>query len=169
MARNRKEKAKEERIKLRQPDRSGPTGKTLLDLANERDLFQQADWRQRELELARQRAEDDKLKLPPGAERFLEALLYSATLAVVHFSFDVLVMRQYGPEVKWDKAFHNAPRAFIGTPNLLIHLLLEPSANGFKSSSSSSTRYMPTNPTRRSCPACRDDSSGRSASCSSSA
>ncbi|RFU81532.1 hypothetical protein TARUN_691 [Trichoderma arundinaceum] len=110
MAKNRKEKP----IKLRQPDRSAPTERTLLQLADERELFEKAAKRERQL--AGEDVSDDEdedARLSPGAERFLEALLYTSTLAMLHFTFDVLVMNQYGTEIKWKRICTNAARAWI--------------------------------------------------------
>jgi hypothetical protein len=122
MAKNRKDPAK---IKLRQPDRSPPTEKTLLDIAQERSLFDQAARRERELAGssksssssspgARDGEDDDDGKLSPGAERFLDALLWTTTLAILHSTFDVLVMNQYGTVIKWEKVVANAGRAWCG-------------------------------------------------------
>ncbi|KAL7905531.1 hypothetical protein GGI35DRAFT_141200 [Trichoderma velutinum] len=110
MAKNRKEP----KMKLRQPDRSAPTEKTLLDIASERSLFEQAARRERQLAGKSEDDEDDEEgKLSPGAERFLEALLYTTTLATLHFTFDVLVMKQYGTEIKWNRITVNAGRAWM--------------------------------------------------------
>ena len=124
MARSRKDpKAKEPRkakdIKLKQPDRSGPTEQTLLDLAHQRDLFAQADERTRANKLARNGADpndevDDGPVLSPGAERFLEAVLYTVTMAMMHFTFDVLVQHQYGREVEWSSVWIRTGRAWAG-------------------------------------------------------
>ncbi|KAH6603621.1 hypothetical protein Trco_008396 [Trichoderma cornu-damae] len=105
MAKNRKEKPI---IKLRQPNRSAPTEKTLLQLADERELFERAARRERQLA----GGEEGEARLSPTAERFLEALLYSSTLAMLHVTFDVLVMNQYGREIQWHKIGANAARAW---------------------------------------------------------
>ncbi|KAF4462921.1 deacetylase [Fusarium albosuccineum] len=93
MARQRKEKPVKG-IKLEHPDRSAPGKGTLVDFAKQRNLFEEADRRQRQLD-------NNEVALSPGAERFLETVLWTATLATVHFTFDVLVQRQYGMEVLW--------------------------------------------------------------------
>lgn len=113
MAKNRKDPTK---IKLRQPDRSPPKEKTLLDIAQERSLFDQAARRERELAGKSGDGEEDEDdgKLSPGAERFLDALLWTTTLAILHSTFDVLVMNQYGTVIKWDKIVANAGRAWCG-------------------------------------------------------
>jgi hypothetical protein len=113
MVSTRKEKLANKTIKLRQPDRSGPSEQTLLQLADGQSLFEKAAKREREL--AGLGDEDEEAKLSPAAERFLEALLYTSTLAMLHFTFDVLVMNQYGTAIKWDKIVANAARAFFGT------------------------------------------------------
>jgi hypothetical protein len=119
MVKNRKEKP----IKLRQPDRSGPTEQTLLELADQQQLFKKAAKRERQLAGKEDDGDDDdeEGKMSPGAERFLEALLYTTTLATLHFTFDVLVMNQYGTSIKWDRIVQNAIRAFIGkSPSYLL-------------------------------------------------
>lgn len=119
-------------IKLRQPDRSGPSEKTLLDLADERNLFEQAKQREKELgkftESGDEEDEEDDDEddeddeddgdegpvLSPQTERFLEAGLWTATMTMLHFTFDVLVMNQYGREMDWPRVIRNAGRAWIG-------------------------------------------------------
>ncbi|KAK7210596.1 hypothetical protein V2G26_017774 [Clonostachys chloroleuca] len=109
MARQRKSKEPKSAadIKLKQPDRSGPSDKTLLDLAQGKDLFSQAEERRRELAKERgevieeRRAEDDEEErdvLSPGADRFMEAMLYTISLSMLHLTFDILVQKQYGKE-----------------------------------------------------------------------
>lgn len=111
MAKNRKDPKP---IKLRQPDRSAPSEKTLLQFANDNSLFDKAAKRERELAGKGDDDEDDGATLSPGAERFLEALLYTTTLAMLHLTFDVLVMNQYGTEIKWNRIAANAARAWAG-------------------------------------------------------
>ncbi|KAF4980398.1 hypothetical protein FZEAL_3577 [Fusarium zealandicum] len=105
MARQRKEKTAKD-IKLEQPDRSEPSKKTLLDFAQGRNLFEEADRRQREID------EGDAV-LSPGAERFLETLLWTTTISTVHFTFDVLVQRQYGIDVSWGQVLTRTLSAWI--------------------------------------------------------
>ncbi|KAL4732317.1 hypothetical protein ACLX1H_001332 [Fusarium chlamydosporum] len=93
MARQRKEKSVKD-IKLEQPDRSGPTKETLVDFAKGRDLFAEADRRQRELD-------GEGPLLSPRTERILETLLWTGIIAMLHFTFDVLVQRQYAMDLDW--------------------------------------------------------------------
>ncbi|KYK56630.1 deacetylase-like protein [Drechmeria coniospora] len=145
MAKHRKEQTAAGSIKLRQPVRGAPTEKTLLDFAQEQNLFQQADRRQ--AELRKQRGEefrqgtendddgdddDDKGKpkdadaatLSPGAERFMEAALWTVSLTMLHFTFDVLVQHQYGIEVIWPSVWTRAAKAWLGF--LFIFYVLHP-------------------------------------------
>ncbi|KAH7144418.1 hypothetical protein B0J13DRAFT_44365 [Dactylonectria estremocensis] len=108
MARQRKEKSVKD-IPLKQPDRSGPTEKTLLDMAHGKNLFDQADARQRELD----RENSGEAVLSPGAERFLEAALWTSTLAMIHFTFEVLVQHQYGMEIDWPSVWGRTARAWL--------------------------------------------------------
>ncbi|TWU72378.1 hypothetical protein ED733_003959 [Metarhizium rileyi] len=128
MVKTRKERAGNANMKLRQPDRSGPTEQTLLDFADQHNLFQQA--RQREKEIAKGTGnrssadtshcaaadDDDRNEAPalsPGAERGLEAALWTATIAMLHFTFDVLVQNQYGREIEWSDVCVRTGRAWL--------------------------------------------------------
>lgn len=118
MVRERKEK-RAKNIKLKQPDRSGPTEKTLFDIADERNLFKQALDKERKNK--RQNGEvlegddnDDDEGLSPGAERFLETLLYSVSLAMLHLTLDVLVQQQYAMDMEWLKIAQRALQALMG-------------------------------------------------------
>lgn len=114
MARQRKEKAESHKdIKLGQPDRSGPKEKTLLDIAQERNLFDEADERMRKNKAAAARnGEEDTLS--PRAERILESMLWTATLAMLHFTFDILVQKQYGERVEWPVIMKKTAQAYAG-------------------------------------------------------
>ncbi|KKY37379.1 hypothetical protein UCDDA912_g02597 [Diaporthe ampelina] len=117
MARERKEK-RAKNIKLKQPDRSGPTDKTLFDIADERDLFKQAAARERQNKRQSGQQEGDEEDdegegLPPGAERILETLLYTVSLAMLHLTLDVLVQQQYALEVEWFKIIQRALQALM--------------------------------------------------------
>jgi hypothetical protein len=112
----RRERRKQSKyFKLRQPDRSGPKGKTLLEIAEEREknLFKLAD--ERRAELAQGTA-------PPGAAadldepigRFGEAVVYTITMAMLHFTLDVLVYNQYGKEINWAAIFSRTAQSIPG-------------------------------------------------------
>ncbi|OAR01682.1 hypothetical protein LLEC1_02193 [Akanthomyces lecanii] len=102
---------------LAQPDRSerGVDEQTLFKIAEQRQLFQQAAAREKLTKVAAKKTrinesdnnssdddEDNEVpSLPPGVERVLEAMLWTTSLAMLHFTFDVLVQHQYGTEILW--------------------------------------------------------------------
>ncbi|KAK0704622.1 hypothetical protein B0H67DRAFT_603695 [Lasiosphaeris hirsuta] len=123
MARRRRERSPSD-IRLKQPDRSGPTEGTLLQLAQERGLFEQAKKQQ----AANRKASgvavkpsdaddddgDDEAGLPPTAERILDTLLWTVSLAMLHFTLDVLVQNQYSIDrVQFPKVFARAGQALM--------------------------------------------------------
>lgn len=138
MARQRKVVTPAGNIKLRQPDRSAPSEKTLLDFAGERNLFEQAARRERQLARERRRADgqdggedssgDDSdedededegaATISPGAERVLESMLWTVSLAMLHFTFDVLVQHQYGTTISWHDVCVRGVTAWLGKHSL---------------------------------------------------
>ncbi|KAF7533134.1 hypothetical protein G7054_g7343 [Neopestalotiopsis clavispora] len=137
MVQTRKER-KAAQIPLSQPDRSGPSEKTLLELAQERKLFEQADVRQRKLDrkppapgAAHQQDgedaddeddddDDDDAQLSSTAERVLDVLLWSISLSMLHLTLDVLVQHQFAVELSWVQITSRTATALFGkkkTPN----------------------------------------------------
>ncbi|KAI9779711.1 MAG: hypothetical protein M1839_007209 [Geoglossum umbratile] len=111
-AQTRRERRKQSKyFKLAQPDRNGPTGKTLLEIAAEREksLFRQAD--ERRAELARGSAAGDAAVLDEPIGRFGEAVVYTTTMAMLHFTLDVLVHNQYGEGISWEAVFSRTAQA----------------------------------------------------------
>lgn len=115
MVRTRKERKAAAEIRLAQPDRSGPSDQTLLDLAQERNLFEQA-----ERHPANQRrrkgghGDGDDGELSPTADRVMDALLWTVSLAMLHFTLDVLVQHQYAVEIVWPDIVTRALKALVG-------------------------------------------------------
>lgn len=68
MARRRKEKSADD-IKLRQPDRSGPSEETLIDWATKRDLFAQADAAQADANKKKKKKTAALSDLPPNVTK----------------------------------------------------------------------------------------------------
>ncbi|KAI0143514.1 hypothetical protein GGR57DRAFT_347578 [Xylariaceae sp. FL1272] len=104
-------------IKLAQPDRSAPSEKTLLDIAQERKLFEQADAHPTNQRKARQTTGDDETdpddeNLSPTAERILDSLLWSVSLGMLHFTLDVLVHNQYAQSFSFIDVAIRAWKAF---------------------------------------------------------
>ncbi|EON99144.1 hypothetical protein UCRPA7_5373 [Phaeoacremonium minimum UCRPA7] len=130
MARKRKDAA--ENIKLRQPDRSGPTDQTLLQLAQEQDLFRRAQQQEAQIRKTKIKTkarksgaenddddddddEDDQDApgLSPIAERIMDSVLWTVSLAMLHFTLDVLVQNQYAVQISWSAVSTRAVQAFF--------------------------------------------------------
>jgi hypothetical protein len=109
MARQRKEK--EPKIKLKQPDRSGPdpSQQTLFDLAEERGLL-------KPLPSDKNGEEEDDEEALVG--RLGDAVLWSASLTMLHVTLDVLVTHQYAVQVVWRDILSRALQAFPGMGTL---------------------------------------------------
>jgi hypothetical protein len=109
---------------LKHPDRAGPKGKTLFDLAEER---------QRELNKGKPGysprgepvSDDEDLIGPLG-----NAILYSISLAALHLTLDVIVYSQYREEVIWSEIFTRAGSA-LPIFLVLVYLLHVESAKRF--------------------------------------
>ncbi|KFY41906.1 hypothetical protein V494_02716 [Pseudogymnoascus sp. VKM F-4513 (FW-928)] len=116
MARQRRQKdVSSSDIPLAHPDKSGPdpSRQTLLNLAAERGLL--------DAEIQDRKAG----KLPTGAVplrakpdeepligRFGEAVLWSSSLAMLHFSLDVLTQHQYSEVLSWQRVITQSLQAF---------------------------------------------------------
>ncbi|GAB1320878.1 hypothetical protein MFIFM68171_11088 [Madurella fahalii] len=137
MARRRRERSPSS-IKLKTPDRSGPTEKTLLQLAEERGLFDQAQKRQdairtkaprRPIPHPTENEDDGGADLPPVIERVLETLLWAMSLAMLHFTLDVLVQHQFSVNrVVWPKVWMRAAQALLVFGVLIYALHPHPSS-----------------------------------------
>ncbi|RDA84005.1 hypothetical protein CP532_3142 [Ophiocordyceps camponoti-leonardi (nom. inval.)] len=79
------------------PNRSAPSlsEKTLLKLAQERDLLSPSS------------------PPPQPTTRLLDSCLWSASLGMLHFTFDVLVQHQYGTEIIWWELSVRTLRAWL--------------------------------------------------------
>ena len=140
MARQRRERPnKDGPVKLKQPDRSGPSEKTLLEIATEKGLFEEAKRKQAANDRAAGKLvkvrddsesedeDDEEEKMSPTAERFLEMLLYTVSLSMLHFTLDVLVQHQYAIDsVQWHSVVLRALQAFFGESALPVLALVFP-------------------------------------------
>jgi hypothetical protein len=126
MARRRRERSPSN-LKLKQPDRSGPSEKTLLQLAEERGLFDQAKKREDEIEKKaapvpiprppknKEEDDDEEAGLPPTVERAFETVLWSVSLSMLHFTLDVLVQNQYSVDsIVWPNVWMRFGQALLG-------------------------------------------------------
>lgn len=114
MVQTRKDRKAAAGIKLAQPDRSALSEETLLNLAQERNLFEQADQHPANRRRKRGNGDHDDGELSPTADRAMEALLWTVSLAMLHFTLDVLVQHQYAMEVSWPQIITRALVAFVG-------------------------------------------------------
>jgi hypothetical protein len=99
-------------ILLKHPDRSGPKGKTLFELAEER---------QKELDKAKPAGRNATMSKGPTAEQGVEeevaigplgdAVLYSMSMAALHLTLDVIVYKQYREDILWAEIFKRAATA----------------------------------------------------------
>ncbi|KAK1989162.1 hypothetical protein LZ30DRAFT_744604 [Colletotrichum cereale] len=146
-------KGKEKRIKdpsgipLAQPDRSGPSEATLLQLAQERGLFKQADQDPRNKNVPKGAVRidkpskedssddeeddddaDEEAKLSPAMERVMDTLLWTVSLAMVHGTLDVLVQNQYAKEIEYPVVIARTLAAFLVLSFLFYSLHAHPTS-----------------------------------------
>lgn len=126
MVQTRKERKAANEIKLAHPDRSAaPSEETLLKLAQDRNLFEEAERQKRKH--AKDEDEDEEL-LSPTADRIMDAILWSMSLAMLHFTLDVLVFHQYAISIIWPQIIIRTMQAFA-VFLLLIYVLHPHKAN----------------------------------------
>jgi len=118
MARRRRERSASD-IKLKRPDTTGPSEKTLLELAEQRGLFNKAQERERSIKAKTSTpeastSEPEPEPLPPFVERIFETLVWTINLSALHFTLDVLVQNQYAAEMSWSKIVGRTGQAFLG-------------------------------------------------------
>lgn len=114
MVRTRKERKAANEIKLAHPDRSAaPSENTLLKLAQDRNLFEEAEKQKRKTAKNEDQDEDEAL-LSPTAERIMDAILWSVSLSMLHFTLDVLVQHQYAISIIWPQIIIRALQACAG-------------------------------------------------------
>ncbi|GAB7357894.1 hypothetical protein MBLNU230_g0062t1 [Neophaeotheca triangularis] len=104
------------KIKLEQPDRSGPKAKTLMEIADEkRELLEQGQPFEKQQGDGLARDENGKI-LETGDGSVFEAglgegepigplgqsIFYALVGSMLHFTLDVLVFSQYRQEIQWD-------------------------------------------------------------------
>ncbi|OTA76653.1 hypothetical protein M434DRAFT_38810 [Hypoxylon sp. CO27-5] len=132
MVRTRKERKAANEIKLAHPDRSAaPSEETLLKLAQDRNLFEEAERQKRKHAKGDDKDEDedeDEELLSPKADRIMDAILWSMSLAMLHFTLDVLVQHQYAISIIWPQIIIRTIQAFA-VFLLLIYVLHPHKAN----------------------------------------
>ncbi|CZT10785.1 uncharacterized protein RAG0_15148 [Rhynchosporium agropyri] len=99
-------------IPLVQPDRSGPSSATLLEIAEQRGLLKTYDGQPDRSSLG------SRVQFPPkDAEalvgRLGESVLWSISLTMLHFTLDVLISHQYGADsIVWRDICWRTVQAF---------------------------------------------------------
>jgi hypothetical protein len=98
-------------IPLQQPDRSRPdiSQKTLFDIAEKRGLLKEKNGASIQANDGFAGESND-----PPIGRLGEAFLWSISLTMLHFTFDVLVQHQYAVEISWRKIVRTSLQAFGG-------------------------------------------------------
>jgi hypothetical protein len=111
-------------IPLSQPDRSGPKGKTLLEIADERTSARQGIMAsgqpfQKSLGDGLARDENGRVLLPARdaqQEQVIgpvgESFFLATSLAMIHFTLDVLVFNQYAQEIVWSSIVQRTALAY---------------------------------------------------------
>ncbi|KAI9733198.1 MAG: hypothetical protein M1818_007316, partial [Claussenomyces sp. TS43310] len=109
MARRRTNREGDDPSKIRfvQPDRSGPRPdqETLLDIAQAQGLFHKAK------QDGQQEPETDEAD--PLIGRTGESVMWSISLSMLHFTFDVLVQHQYAVDIQWPSTCKRGLQAFV--------------------------------------------------------
>lgn len=89
---------------LKHPNRAGPKGKSLFELADER---------QRELNAAKPKSRivevQEALNEPVGAVG--DAILYAISMTALHFTLDVIVYNQYREAIVWNEIIQRSATA----------------------------------------------------------
>jgi len=110
-----------------------PTGKTLLDLAEERhrELTGNGQPFPKQDDASADKDGDWEFMSTEPLGAFPTAILYGVSLSVLHITLDVLVLSQYRQEVEWPEIFWRMARM---TPALfvLLYLFHTPTALRFK-------------------------------------
>ena len=112
---------------MAQPDRSGPKGKTLLDLYEEKkSLLEQGQPFDQKHEDGLPRDEGGNILQaglvdgePIGP--IGDAIFFTVSLGMLHFTLDVLVYNQYAQEILWPTVFQ---RTFTALPVLFIMIYM---------------------------------------------
>ena len=121
MVRQRKEKGTNHRLK--QPDRSGPDAsqETLFEIAEKCGLLKAQQERQTGLDGSSQAYKTQNAAAVSGEAseedevlvgRLGDAVLWSISLTMLHFTLDVLVTHQYAVEIIWPTLMTRSVKAF---------------------------------------------------------
>jgi hypothetical protein len=97
---------------LKHPDFSGPKGKTLFELAEERqEELDKANPKKRVVKVPTASTPASSTDDVPPIGPFGDAILYSTSMAALHFTLDVGVYSQYREEILWNEIVWRAVTA----------------------------------------------------------
>ena len=137
----------EEQVPLTQPSRAPPQQKTLLDIATERQLLAQSSFEKVDFNssnasvvttqinadgtLSHIRAPSSDSSEEDSASPWLDIVLYTTTLTLLHFTLTFLVTHQYSPSPPHLLPVFLSSTVFNRTPPLLLLMvsLLHPRAS----------------------------------------
>ena len=109
------------KMEMRHPDRSGSKGKTLLDIAAERNLLNgkpaAEDIVETDISALDGSATDADPIGPLG-----NAIFLAITLSMLHFTLDVLVYHQYAQSIEWNEILKRT--AMVGPQLILVAWML---------------------------------------------
>lgn len=100
-------------IPLSQPDRSGPSDKTLFQIASERGLLDPSTHRTKDGKLPKNAIPIRNPVADEDISRLGNAILWSTSMAMLHFTFDVLTSHQYAKTIVWADLIIRAIQAFL--------------------------------------------------------
>ena len=103
-------------IPMAQPDRSGPKEKTLFQIAEERGILNSETYRTKAGKIPKNAVPIRKPVADEDISRLGNSILWSTSMAMLHFTFDVLTSHQYAEKIIWLDLFIRAFQAFISMP-----------------------------------------------------
>ena len=139
-----------EQIPLAQPDRSGPKAKTLFEIAEERQRelkgttkssshatslgvgVEEVQWKDLWMNNERSKGkgvieshkdgttEDEESAVEGHVVMFIEAIFYSISFSMLHFTLDVLVHSQYAIDIVWRTIIERTLVTFLGTSSRIF-------------------------------------------------
>lgn len=107
-------------IPVSQPDRSGPREKTLFEIAEERGILNSETYRTKSGKIPKNAVPIRKPVADEDISRLGNSILWSTSMAMLHFTFDVLTSHQYAEKIIWLDLFTRAFQAFISVSPPLI-------------------------------------------------
>ena len=129
-ARKKEGKEAENDVLLSQPSRNAPRGKTLLDIANERQLLGEPSQSQPSIATTKINPDGSLSHIDApidaadsAATPYLDILLYTATLTLLHYTLTVLVHHQYATTPPSLPKLFYASTVASSTPALILILV----------------------------------------------